>query len=294
MPYGMNMLLWTTDATGDEFLPLFGRLKKMGFDSVEIPIFEANVPKFAALGRKLEDMGLVRTAVTINAAEGNFLSADAAVRARGVDQLKAAIDCAQAVGARLLVGPIYAALGVFSGAPPTKDEWSRSVECLRAAAEHAKPAGVTLVAEFLNRFEIYLLNCAADAARFVKDVGHPNFRMMYDTFHANIEEKDVARAVAGCKDVLAHVHVSENDRSTPGKGQVKWQETFDALRKAKYKGSLTIEAFGQKLPALAAATKIWRRMFEDEEKLAKEGLAFMKRMWEGGSASGKRKPRRKA
>ena len=48
----------------------------------------------------------------------------------------------------------------------------------------------------------------------------------------------------------------------------------------QYKGSLTIEAFGAALPELAAATKIWRRMFEDEEQLAKDGLAFMKLQWE--------------
>src|SRR5207247_9200705 len=139
---------------------------------------------------------------------------------------------------------------------------------------------VTLAAEYLNRFEIYLLNCSADAARMVKDVNHANFRMMYDTFHANIEEKDITEALSGCAEVMIHVHISENDRSTPGKGAVNWKETFAALKKIQYRGSLTIEAFGPALPELAAATKIWRRMFDDEEQLAKDGLAFMKRQWE--------------
>jgi D-psicose/D-tagatose/L-ribulose 3-epimerase len=282
--YGMNMLLWTTDTTGDGFLPLFGRLKKMGFDSVEIPIFDTNVDKFAALGRELDKLGLARTAVTVISGDNSVISPDPAVRAKGVAHLKAAIDCANAAGATRIVGPIYGPLGVFSGAGPTKDEWNWSVACMKEAAEYAKGKGVTLVAEFLNRFEIYLLNCAADAARFARDVNHPNFKMMYDTFHANIEEKDIASAVDACKDVLVHVHISENDRSTPGKGQVKWKETFDALKKAKYEGALVIEAFGLSLPALAAATKIWRRMFGDEETLAREGLAFMKKMWGGGAA----------
>jgi D-psicose/D-tagatose/L-ribulose 3-epimerase len=100
---------------------------------------------------------------------------------------------------------------------------------------------------------------------------------MYDTFHANIEEKSITAALQSCKDVMAHVHISENDRSTPGKGQINWEETFDALKKIKYDGWLTIEAFGLSLPKLAAATKIWRRMFDTEEKLASDGLKFMKR-----------------
>jgi D-psicose/D-tagatose/L-ribulose 3-epimerase len=286
--YGMNMLLWTTDTCGDAFLPLFGRLRKMGFDAVEIPIFDTNVEKFAALGKELDRLGLARTAVTVISGDNSVISPDPAVRAKGVAHLKAAIDCCKAAGATKLVGPIYGPLGVFSGQGPTKDEWAWSVGCMREAAEYGRQKGVVLVAEFLNRFEIYLLNCAADAARFAREVNHPNFRMMYDTFHANIEEKDIAAAVDSCKDVLVHVHISENDRSTPGKGQVKWKETFDALRKAKFQGSLVIEAFGLALPALAAATKIWRRMFGDEETLAREGLAFMKKMWEGGGAAGKK------
>ena len=280
MRYGMNMLLWTADATGEKFLSLFERLKKMGFDSVEIPIMAPDVKKCAELGKRLENIGLMRTALTVLTSETNLIGADKKQRRAGVAHLKDVSECCQALGSNLLVGPIYAALGVFTGRGPTKDEWGWAAEGLREAAEGAKKFGVTLAAEYLNRFEIYLLNCSADAARMVKDVNHANFRMMYDTFHANIEEKDITEALSGCAEVLIHVHVSENDRSTPGKGAVNRKETFAALKTIQYKGSLTIEAFGPALPELAVATKIWRRMFEDEEQLAKDGLAFMKLQWE--------------
>ena len=220
MPYGMNMLLWTADATGEKFLPLFERLKKMGFDSVEIPIMSPDVQKCAELGKRLESMGLKRSAVTVLTSETNLIGTDRKQRQGGVAHLKAVSECCQALGSSLLVGPIYAALGVFTGKGPTKDEWGWAAEGLREAAEGARKSGVTLVAEYLNRFEIYLLNCSADAARMVKEVNHPNFRMMYDTFHANIEEKNITEALAGCAEVMIHVHISENDRSTPGKGAV--------------------------------------------------------------------------
>lgn len=147
---------------------------------------------------------------------------------------------------------------------------------MREAAEHAERCGVTLAVEYLNRFELYLLNSAEDTARFVREVDHPSCRMMYDTFHAHIEEKDVGAAIRACADVLAYVHLSENDRSTPGRGQVDWDATFAALREIGYDGWLTIEAFGDALPALAAATRIWRRLFESEEQLAREGAAFVR------------------
>jgi D-psicose/D-tagatose/L-ribulose 3-epimerase len=147
---------------------------------------------------------------------------------------------------------------------------------MREVAEHAESVGVTLAIECLNRFEIYLLNTHADAARFAREVDHPRCKIMYDTFHAHIEEKRISKAIECSSDLIAHVHISENDRSTPGHGNVRWDETFDALRTIDYDGWLVVEAFGLALPELAAATKIWRRMFETEEQLAADALAFMK------------------
>jgi len=281
MKYGMNMLLWTDDCTGTKFPRLFERLKGMGYDSVEIPILGVDLKRLATLGRTLDDLGLERTGATCLTPECNLIGEDPRQRAAGVVHLKRVLDACRALNMKLLVGPIYASLGVFSGKPPSAQEWAWAVEGLREVSDHAKGAGVTLVAEYLNRFEIYLLNSAADAARLVQDVDHSHLRMMYDTFHANIEEKSIASALELCKDVMVHVHISENDRSTPGKGGVNWPETWAALQKIRYGGMLVVEAFGQGLPGLAAATKIWRRMFEEEEKLAAEALAFMKRSWEG-------------
>jgi D-psicose/D-tagatose/L-ribulose 3-epimerase len=280
MKYGMNMLLWSGDVTGPKFPALFERLKKTGFDLLEIPIFDPNPKKLAAVAKKLDSLGLERSAVTCLNADTNLIGEDKKQRAAGVKHLKAVIDCCQAMGVKKLVGPLYAALGVFSGKGPTKQELKWSADGLREAADYAKQAGVTLVLEFLNRFEIYLLNCAADAAKLVRDIDHPNVKMMYDTFHANIEEKSITQALEACKDVMVHVHISENDRSTPGKGGVNWNESWRALKGIGYNDLLVIEAFGQGLPALAAPTKIWRKMFPDEETLAKDGLEFMKRSWE--------------
>ena len=147
---------------------------------------------------------------------------------------------------------------------------------MRAVAEHAGSVDVILGVECLNRFETYLLNSHSDSARFAREVDHPNCRVMYDTFHANIEEKSVTEAIKSCSDVLAHVHISENDRSTPGAGDIRWEETFDALKEVNYDQWLTVEAFGLALPEIAAATKIWRRMYESEEQLARDALTFMK------------------
>jgi D-psicose/D-tagatose/L-ribulose 3-epimerase len=275
MKYGMNLLLWTGDVT-DAHLPIIEMLKSTGYDGVELPMFAPDDAKFTALGKKLDGLGLGRTAVTIRTEADNPISPDASVRAKGIAATKAVLDSCAAVGAELLVGPYHSALGYFSGAGPTPDEWKWGVESMREVAEHAGRVGVTLAVECLNRFETYLLNTHADAARFVREVDHPSCRIMYDTFHANIEEKNITKAIELSADVLAHIHISENDRSTPGKGAIRWDETFDALASVHYDGWLVVEAFGLALPEIAAATKIWRRMFPSEEQLARDALAFMK------------------
>jgi D-psicose/D-tagatose/L-ribulose 3-epimerase len=239
-------------------------------------MFDFDVDKYAAWGKRLDDMGLERTAVTVRGEEDNPSSCDAEVRAKGVANNKRSLDCCQAAGAQSLVGPYHSGLGVFSGKGATDDEWKWGVESMQQVAEYAEQAGVTLGLEFLNRFECYLLNTAADVARFAREVDRPRCKVMYDTFHAHIEEKNIPDAIRSCQDLLCHVHISENDRSTPGAGNVRWDSNFDTLKEVGYDGWMVIEAFGLALPELAAATKIWRRMFETEQKLASDGLAFMK------------------
>lgn len=280
MKYGMNLLLWTTEVT-DAHGPILEMLAKQGYDGVEVPVFELDASKFKALGQRLDSLGLQRTAVTVCTAEANPIGDTAAIRQAGLDHIKKAVDMCQAMGATHLCGPFHSALGVFSGQGPTSEEWSRGKEILAKAADHAKQANVTLVLEYLNRFETYFLTSAADATRFIQEVNHPFLRTMYDTFHANIEEKDLAQAIRTITPVMAHVHISENDRSTPGEGHVDWATTFKTLKEVKYDGWMVVEAFGLALPALAAATKIWRKMFSSEEQLAANALKFMKSNVEG-------------
>ncbi|PQO31877.1 sugar phosphate isomerase/epimerase [Bremerella cremea] len=275
MKFGMNLLLWSGDPD-DSLLPVIEELKAAGFDGVEIPLFNLDVDKWTKYGEKIKAMDLKCTAVTVRNEEDNPISPDAAVRAKGVELNKKTLDCCAALGAETLVGPYHSAIGYFSGAGPTADEWKWGVESMRQVAEYAGDVDVMLGVEALNRFECYLLNVHKDSAKFVREVNHPNCKMMYDTFHSNIEEADMAQAIRDCADVLHHVHISENNRATPGTGHVDFDTNFDALKEVGYDGWMVVEAFGLALPEIAAATKIWRKMFDTELQLAKDGLAFMK------------------
>jgi D-psicose/D-tagatose/L-ribulose 3-epimerase len=106
---------------------------------------------------------------------------------------------------------------------------------------------------------------------------------MYDTFHSNIEEADPIGAFTRNKDRIVHVHISENDRGVPGRGNIPWSETFKAIRASGYDGWLTIEAFGRALKDLAAATKVWRDFSETPEAVYRDGYRHIRNGWQAAA-----------
>lgn len=277
MKTGMNLLLWTDHVTDaqDEILD---QIKILGFDAVEIPIFNTtDLLPYARLGERLESLGLAATAVTVMGPQHNPISSDPKVREAAVAHIDRAMECGQQFGCEILCGPLHSAIGAFTGTGPTEDEFRYGVETLQRAGERAQARGIKLALESLNRFECYFLNTAAQMVRFVKAVNHPFCKMMYDSFHAHIEEKNQGNAILSCAAETIHVHVSENDRGTPGTGQVDWSSFWSGLKQSGYNGYVTIEAFGSALPALAAATKVWRPLFPDAMGLCHDGLAFMQK-----------------
>lgn len=276
---GMNLFVWTMDMSEDLSDTLLF-LKTSGFDFVEIPvsepsISESNLDKWQRIGQQLRALGLGVQTCTICGPEHSLISPDELVRRAGIAYLKHVIDCTAAVGAAILMGPLYAGFKTFTGKPPTEQEWAWSVAAMRTVSEYAQTQGVTLAIEYLNRFEVYLLTCASDVVRYVTAVDHANCRAAFDTFHANMEEKSIVEAIRTVAPYLVHVQISENDRSTPGAGHINFSEVFDALTEVGYIGPIAIEAFGPNPPELAAATHIFRPMFGSPEQLAVDGLAFI-------------------
>src|SRR5690606_29018785 len=149
----------------------------------------------------------------------------------------------------------------------------------RAIGDHAAARGVTIGLEALNRFECYLVNTMDDLAAHLDEIGHPNIKAMYDTFHCNIEETDPIGAFTRHLGHIVHVHISENDRGVPGRGNIPWPETFSAIRRSGYDGWLTIEAFGRGLRDLAAATKVWRDFAESPEAVYRDGFRHIRDGW---------------
>ncbi|MDN5215168.1 sugar phosphate isomerase/epimerase [Fulvivirgaceae bacterium BMA12] len=275
MKIGMNMLLWTNHVT-EQHYNIIDKLKNTGYDGIEIFLGEGDSKLYSSMGRHLSDIGMGINCVASLAPEQNIASPDQKFREAGLDRLKWVIDMGEAVGVEVICGPFHSSFAYFTRQPPTQEERQWSIEMLQKAAEYAQAANIILAPEALNRFECYLYNTMADLRTMVEKVNHPSLGAMYDTHHANMEEKSQAEAIKRIAPYLKHVHISENDRGTPGSGQVNWPDVFSTLKEINYDGWLTIEAFSTVIPEFANAINVWRD-YSPMDEVYTEGLKFIKK-----------------
>jgi D-psicose/D-tagatose/L-ribulose 3-epimerase len=275
MKFGVNTMIWS-GAYDHQIQALLPPIKEKGFDGIEIPLFRVEGFDAAAVRRDTEAAGLECTVASAFLPGLSPISDDAAIRARAIRHLKDLISAAAEAGAKILAGPMYSPVGYLPGRRRTADEWKHAVEGLQSVGDTLIANGVTLAIEPLNRFETYFLNTAADAALLCDQIGHPNIGILFDTFHANIEEKDIAAGYRTVAKHLRHVHTCENDRGIPGSGHVEWPAVFQALHDIHYDGWLTIESFGFNIGDISAAAAIWRDIEKTPESIAFDGLRFLK------------------
>jgi D-psicose/D-tagatose/L-ribulose 3-epimerase len=276
MKFGVNTFIWTASFDRSH-LPLLPQLKAGGFDGVEVPLFRPSEFATADIAKGLAENGLECTICAVLTGGLSMISEDATIRRQTRVHMEECVKTAAEVGAKIMAGPLYSPVGYLTGRRRTEDEWKWAVDCYQSLGPVLKQYGVTIAIEPLNRFETYFLNTAEDAAALCDQIGHPNVGVLFDTFHANIEEKDIAKGYRTVGRHLKHVHTCENDRGIPGTGHVEWKSVFQALHDLKYDGWLTIESFGFALGELSAAASIWRDIAPTPESIAYEGVKFLRR-----------------
>ncbi len=282
MKFGVNTFIWSATFDPSHFA-LLPAIKEAGFDGVEIPLFRPQELRAAEIRQATEANGLECNACTVLVDGLSLISESSDIRRRTRQHLGDLVKAAADAGIEIVAGPLYCPVGYLPGRRRTSDEWNWAVEGFQALGDTLTVHDVTFAIEPLNRFETYFLNTAADAARLAEQIDHPKIGILFDTFHANIEEKNIAAGYRTVGSYLKHVHTCENDRGIPGSGHVEWTEVFQALRSLKYDGWLTIESFGFALGDLSAAAAIWRDIERTPESIAFEGVKFLKKSVETSS-----------
>ena len=283
MKFGVSTWLWTSPFT-TETIALFPKIKRMGFDFVEVPIEDPTLIDGKTVRRALDDHGLSCVGCGAFGPTRDLTHDDPKVHAACFDYIERSLDLCAELNTDVFAGPMYSAVGKRRLLPAAErqKEWDRAITNLRKACELAAQRGVRLAIEPLNRFETDLVNTAAEVARMVDEIAHPAAGVMADSYHMNLEERDNEQALRTIGHRLVHVQVSDNYRGCPGKGQVRW-DTFKrgilAAQSAGYKGGIAIESFTPEIKELAGAVCFWRPMEPSQDGFAEDGLAFLKKLF---------------
>lgn len=278
-------MLWSALDT-QEILAILPVVKNLKFDGVEIPILRPGTLNIPLLRDALEASGLACTVST--ALSRSLALIDEATRAATVRWLADVISEATELHASIVCGPLLAPIGEMRGRGCTSKEWNSSVYGLKELGKVASAYRVDLALEPLNRFETFVINTVADGVKLVEEVGEPSVGLLLDTFHMNIEEKSVPKAIQGASEYIKHFHCSENDRGIVGSGQVPWEDIFSQLSNVGYKGWLVVESFGTVIPEIAAAASIWRPLAPSADELAAKSLNFISERSIGVASPGPR------
>ena len=272
--FGVHIALWMK-TWQDDVVPYIEEAAHLGFDGVELSLLGMTDENITRIRKCLDDTGLELTCTTGLSMEQDITSDNSDVRQAGIEYLENAIRTVSALGSPLLSGVIFAPWGKRL-MEDREARWGRSVEALKAVAPLANEHGVTLGIEAINRFETDLINTTAQAVQLANDVDESNVGILLDSFHMNMEEKDIVSALHLAKDKLVHFHCVENDRGVPGSGHAPWETFFKGLKAIDYNDWLTLEMFILANESVSPDLGIWRDIERDPTQAAKEGLAFLK------------------
>lgn len=286
MDFGINSFTWESPFN-TESARLIAKAEQMGFDIFEVALEAPEHTDLKVVQKAFQSSNVKPSVCGAFGPTRDISSNDRSIQKQGMEYIAACIEAARVWGSEIVGGPMYSCVGKARALPDDerKKEWNRSVAVLKELAQEAARSGISLAIEPLNRFEIDMINTVEQAVAYVDQVNEPNVGIHIDLFHGHIEEKDIGAALRMAGDRLLVVHASENDRGTPGKGQVRWTEVAEALNDIGYRGGVTIESFTPDAVSVRQAACIWRPLAESQDALAREGLAFLRELFEEGSVA---------
>jgi D-psicose/D-tagatose/L-ribulose 3-epimerase len=282
MKYGVSLWLWTSPVTNEVIESYAPRIADLGFDTIELPLEDPETLDVARARKAIEAAGLDLTTCAAMGPGRDLVHPDQGIRDSTMGYMQQCLRAAAELGANKFVGPIYSEVGRLwqSTDAERKEELERFVGGLNSLCDLGESLDITLCIEALNRFESSFLNLTSQVMDVVERVDHPRCQAMIDLFHAGIEEKSLGDAIRRAGKHLAHIQVAENDRGTPGTGQLDWKEVAGALQEIGYDSHVVIETFSPDNQLLAKAAAIWRPLANSPDELASEGLQFLKQLTE--------------
>lgn len=282
---GMHFGYWVSNWQTD-YVYYVNKVAKLGFDVMEIDtqgLVSLPRQRLYEIKKAYEENGLEITCCTALSKDRDIASPDCSIRENGIEYLKKTLEVVNFMGGKIFAGVIYGAWqaipedGIFDKRPYVE----RSIESIKQIVKTAEDYDIDYCVEAVNRFEQYIINSSEEGIEFVNNVSSPNLKLLLDTFHMNIEEDSLGKAIQSAGDKLGHFHIGDCNRKTPGTGHMPWDEIFDALKQTGYNGRIVMEPFVKTGGEVGRDIKVWRDLSgnADELKLdeaARTALGFVK------------------
>ncbi len=280
MQFGASTFIWVSPFSDDKIY-LIKKIKDFGFDLIELCIEDPDIINPETTRKSINESGIGAIVCGAFGPERDVSSEDENIQKKGIEYIKTCIDYAEIIGSPVVVGPMYSATGkarLLSRDEKSK-QWNLGINNLKVVADYAVKRKIKLAIEPLNRFETDFINTVEQGMEFVDRINYENVGLLLDTFHMNIEEKDPAAAIRSAGEKLFHFHACSNDRGTPGTGHINWKSVELAIKDIGYDGPVVIESFTPEVKEIARAVSFWRPIVKDQNLLAKEGLVFLKELF---------------
>lgn len=211
-------------------------LASIGYDGMELMGDLAAHPA-AEVRSVCESTGL--SVLSLTPENEDLAHPDEATRQKARDYYRRLVDFAHEIGCPLV--SCHGAVGRVRALSTQEQEYGWLRDGVAALAESAQAAGIKVAMEVLNRYESHLLNTAAQAIEFVRQVNHPSVGILLDAYHMNIEEANPARALETAGDRLFIFHVADSNREGIGRGHTDFVALAAALRRIGYAGDVIVE-----------------------------------------------------
>lgn len=230
-------------AFAESFEAILQDLKDFGYDGVELAVRNPQEVDRDEILKLVTQYGFQVPAIGTGQAfveEGLSLSSlNPDIRRRAQERIKEHILFSVPFQSSVIVGLIR---GVLPEAERERELAIRFfqeglVECANFAAKY----GVRLVIEPLNRYETNFLNTVEETVAFIESLHCENIGILADTFHMNIEERNIACALIRAKNFLWHFHVADSNRWAPGFGHMNFQDILYVLAALGYTGFVSAE-----------------------------------------------------
>jgi sugar phosphate isomerase/epimerase len=237
---------------------IFGSLKHIGYDGVEIFVRDPNELDAGKFRRMLGDCGLAVAAVgtgPVVAEDKLYLTHDdAALRRRAVARGKAVADFAAELGAQMNIGKFRGDVG----GNPDKQAWMD--EGVLSIAAHARTKNTFITIEPQNRFGCDNGNTTRQALAWLRALNAPNVKLMLDVFHMQIDDACIPASFMEAAAETIHVHFADTNRGCPGSGSIDFALVLRMLNAMRYDRFISMEI----------------RQIPDSERAARQALAYVK------------------